>query len=230
MIWYDDAGDRDSMIPRPDGNPLLMLFDTSGQSEVADRDSIIRRQVQQGSPHDPIVYTLPKHSEIQAPVELKPSEDIPFLLEKYSREVAMVMGIPPHYVVSKSNMSHSTSSAAQSENTHTFTTNAQHVCRHLQNLLSDVHEVIYGKPMEFSIVPMPRISIESMEDIKILMETGLMLPEKAVRITDILLGSQNLPASGNEGGQYARHVQKMLLEPKPAASSSSSSSSSKAKK
>jgi hypothetical protein len=120
----------------------------------------------------------------------------------------------------------------QGENTHTFTTNAQKVCRHLERLLSNVHEAIYGEPSAFSIVPMPRISIESMDDIKTLMETGLMLPEKAVRITDILLGSQNLPSSGEEGGKHARKVQKLMLE-KPAAASSSggkkSSSSKKAK-
>lgn len=85
------------------------------------------------------------------------------LLEKYSRDVAFVLGIPPNYVVSKSNMSSSTSSSQQGENTHTFTTNAQSVCRHLERLLSDVHTVIYGEPAQFSIVPMPRISIESME-------------------------------------------------------------------
>ena len=83
------------------------------------------------------------------------------LLEKYSRDVAFMLGIPPNFVVSAS--SHKTGAQQQGENTHTFTTNAQAVCRHLERLLSDVHEVTYGKPADFSIVPMPRISIESME-------------------------------------------------------------------
>ena len=86
------------------------------------------------------------------------------LLEKYSRDVAFVLGIPPSFVVSKSNMTGSTSSSQQGENTHTFSTNAQSICRHLERLLSDVHQVIYGgDAVDFSIVPMPRLTIESME-------------------------------------------------------------------
>ena len=157
------------------------------------------------------------------------SQDIGLLMEKYSRDVAFVLGIPPNYVVSKSSLSSSSSSSQQAENTHTFTTNAQNVCRHLERLLSDVHEVVYGEPTEFSIVPMPRISIETMADIKVLMDTGLMLPEKAVRITDILLGAQNLPMSGEEGGAHARNVQKLMLEKPTAATSGKGKKKSKKK-
>jgi hypothetical protein len=48
------------------------------------------------------------------------------------------------------------------------------------------------------------------------METGLILPEKCVKLVDILLQSQNLPTSGDAGGEHARKVQKLMLE-KPAA-------------
>lgn len=68
------------------------------------------------------------------------------------------------------------------------------------------------------------------QDIKSLMETGLILPEKCVRLVDILLGAQNLPVSGDAGGEHARKVQKLMLEPKPAAASSSGSGSSAKKK
>lgn len=192
----------------------------------------------QNKPHDPVVYTLPKHSELEPQVDLKPVEDINLLLEKYSRDVAFILGIPPSFVVSKATLTSSNSSALQGENTNTFTTNAQAICKHLQALLSDVHQVIYGKPMQFTILPMPRLSLESVEDLKSLMDTGLILPEKAASITDILLGTQNLPISGKEGGEHARKVQKLMLEPPPSAaagssgsgSGSSSSSSSKKKK
>lgn len=97
------------------------------------------------------------------------------LLEKYSRDVAFVLGIPPNFVVSKSNMTGSSSSAQQGENTHTFTTNAQSICRHLERLLSDVHEVIYGDAAEFSIVPMPRVTIETMEVIYVSIMCKFML-------------------------------------------------------
>lgn len=110
-----------------------------------------------------MVYTLPKHSELVQPIDLKPVEDIGMLLEKYSRDIAFVLGIPPNFVVSKSSMSSSSSSDLSAENTQTFTSNAQSVCKHLERLLSDVHEVVYGQPAEFSIIPMPRVAIEKME-------------------------------------------------------------------
>lgn len=213
-------------MPGTDHNPLSLLFDSNGESEVRGRDSLVKRNVMQGKPHDPIVYTLPKHSEVVQAVDLKPVEDISMLLEKYSRDVAFMLGIPPNYVVSRSTMSTSSSSDHQSSNAHTFTTNAQAVCRHLERLLCNVHEVIYGKPADFSIVPMPRLSIESMEDVKTLMECGLILPEKCVRLVDILLGAQNLPASGEQGGAHARQIQRLGLV-KPAAGSSSSKSKTK---
>jgi hypothetical protein len=37
--------DRDTRVPTADGNPLALLFDSSGEGEVRGRDSIIRRQV-----------------------------------------------------------------------------------------------------------------------------------------------------------------------------------------
>ena len=82
--------------------------------------------------------------------------------------------------------------------------------------------MVYGEPAVFTIVPMPRVSIDTMDDIKNLMDSGLMLPERAVQLVDTLLRSQNLPESGEEGGKHARRVQKLMLE-KPSAEGSSSS-------
>jgi hypothetical protein len=222
--------DAEVTCPRADGNPLLALFDAHGETEVVNRDYIIRKQVVQGKPHDPIVYTLPKHSELEPQVDLKPVEDINFLLEKYSRDVSFILGIPPNFVVSKTSLSSSNSSAIQTENTNTFTTNAQSICKHLQALLSDVYQVIYGKPMQFTILPVPRLSLESVEDLKSLMDTGLILPEKAASIADILLGTQNLPVSGKEGGEHARKIQKLLLEPPASSAGSSGGTAAKKKK
>ena len=67
--------------------------------------------------------------------------------------------------------------------------------------------------MHFTILPVPRLSLESVEDLKNLMEVGLILPEKASSIADILLGTQNLPTSGKAGGEHARKVQKLILDP-----------------
>lgn len=218
------SGEQDLVCPRADGNPLMTLFDMNGENEVKHRDILIKRQVTQNRPHDPVVYTLPKHSELEQQVDLKPVEDLGFLLEKFSRDVAFLLGIPPNFVVSRTSLTSSNAAAIQAENTNTFTTNAQAICKHLQALLSDVHQVIYGKPMHFTILPVPRLSLDTVDDLKNLMDTGLILPEKASSIADILLGTQNLPTSGAAGGEHARKVQKLMLEPKPPASSSSGSS------
>ena len=223
------ASDLNAAVPPADGNAMSMMFDSNGEGEMRGRDNMVRRNVLQGRPHDPVVYTMPMHAEVAQHIELKPVEDVGLLMEKYSRDVAFVLGIPPGYVVSKSNTTSSSEAAQSMMNTGTLSTNAQSICSHLQLLLSDVHEVIYGKPAEFSIVAMPRMSIETVEDIRNLVEAGLMLPEKAVEVMDILLRSQNLPESGAEGGKHARAIQKLVLT-KPAASSSSLSSSKKAKK
>lgn len=66
--------DLNTRVPGADSNPLTLLFDTNGESEVSSRDSLIKRNVVQGRPHDPVVYTLPKHSELSQTVELKPVE------------------------------------------------------------------------------------------------------------------------------------------------------------
>jgi hypothetical protein len=68
------AHDLNTRVPNADGNPISMIFDTNGASEVNGRDSIIKRNVVQGRPHDPVVYTLPKHSELAQPMDLKPIE------------------------------------------------------------------------------------------------------------------------------------------------------------
>ena len=96
--------------------------------------------------------------------------------------------------------------------------NTQTVCKHLERLLSDVHEAIYGTPALFNIVAQPRVAIESVQDIKDLVTLGLMLPHRGVEIVDMLLQSQNLPTSGKEG--YAHAKKAFTLQNQPAASSS----------
>lgn len=66
--------DLDTRVPNADGNPLSLIFDTNGENEIHGRDCLIKKNVLQGRPHDPVVYTLPKHSEVVQMVDLKPVE------------------------------------------------------------------------------------------------------------------------------------------------------------
>lgn len=115
----------------------------------------------------------------------------------------------------------------QVENLHQFVNNTQTVCKHLERLLGDVHEAIYGEQALFSIVAQPRVGIESIQDIKDLVESGIMLPRTAAQIVDTLLMCQNLPTSGEEGHAHAdKYFEAMMMaELKKAAAASSSNNS-----
>jgi hypothetical protein len=61
----------------------LLLFPSSSSStllttpkpkQVSGRDALVKKNVCQGRPHDPVVYTLPKNSEMVQSVDLKPVE------------------------------------------------------------------------------------------------------------------------------------------------------------
>ncbi len=72
-----------------------------------------------------------------------------------------------------------------------FSTNTHEICRHLQNLLRQVYCQIYRKDpeaVEFTLVPMPRLEIETIQDFKVLHEIGVLTPDMSVKISRILLG------------------------------------------
>jgi len=65
------------------------------------------------------------------------------------------------------------------------------ICRHLQTLLRSIYCHIYDKDpetVEFLLVPMPRLEIETIGDFKILHEIGALTPDMSVRLSGILLG------------------------------------------
>jgi hypothetical protein len=198
--------------------------DTVAQEDAMARHNFIRERVTRPAPgpHTPMVYTLPVMTESLNVQELHPVEDCNMLLEKYTRDVALLLGIPPHFVVSHTNLTSSHAANSQIENLHQFINNTQVVCKHLERLLSDVHMAIYGEEALFSIVAQPRVAIENIQDIKDLVEMGLMLPRTASQIVDMLLQCQNLPTSGAAGGQHAetffRHMIMAQIEKAKSAS------------
>jgi hypothetical protein len=75
-----------------------------------------------------------------------------------------------------------------------FSTNMHEICRHLQALLTSVYNRIYGaRPpgaVQFLLVPMPRLEVESIEDFKVLHEIGALTPDMTVKLSRILLGEE----------------------------------------
>ena len=58
-------------------------------------------------------------------------------------------------------------------------------------LLRDVYCDIYGEDpfgVRFSLTPMPRLEIESVEDIKVLHEIGALTPDLSLRLSRVLVG------------------------------------------
>lgn len=97
------------------------------EHEAAMRESSIKDMLRtQTTCHNPLLYSLPNNTQSLVVQDLKPVEDVAFLLEKYTRDVALVMGIPPHFVVSKTNLQTSTASSSQ---VHLFDSVGVHLCK-----------------------------------------------------------------------------------------------------
>lgn len=107
-------GERDNPIPPINNILAAHAFDEAARRELIARDLAIRGVV--GHPpgaHLPMVYTFPTDTDTLQVQDLKPVEDINMLLEKYTRDVALLLGIPPHFVVSHTNLSSSHAASSQ---------------------------------------------------------------------------------------------------------------------
>jgi hypothetical protein len=165
------------------------------------------------SNHHPEVYALPRDHDVVPQARLEPCEDLAFLLDKYRRDVCALVGVPYEMIIGRENGNHETvwlslilsrlfmllliRKVLQVRKTiasgRIFSTNMHEVCRHLQTLLRSVYCSIYkAKPedVEFLLVPMPRLEVETIQDFKILHEIGALSPDMTVKLSRILLGEE----------------------------------------
>ena len=68
------------------------------------------------------------------------------------------------------------------------------VCSHGQNFLDDIYCHIYRvdpatASVEFILTPMPRLEVESVNDLKVLFEIGALTPDMSVELSRVLLGN-----------------------------------------
>ena len=177
------------------------IFPAFHAHNVWQREHVIRRQfMDTPSNHHPEVYALPRDHDIVPQPTLQPCEDLQFLLDKYRRDVCALTGVPQEMVVGKDGGGHETVRKTLSAG-RIFSTNMHEICRHLQSLLTSVYNRIYGaRPpgaVQFLLVPMPRLEVESIEDFKVLHEIGALTPDMTVKLSRILLGEE--PASMARG-------------------------------
>lgn len=194
---------------RVEDNPTQYLMDfvhenyyeppTVGQSlfppfqahNVWQRENIMRRQfMETPSNHHPEVYALPRDHDIVSQTMLQPCEDLTFLLDKYRRDVGALMGIPVEMIMGKSGGGQETVRRTLASG-RIFSTNMHEMCRHIQTLLSRIYCRIYKKDpdtVQFLLIPMPRLEIETIEDFKVLYDIGALTPDMSIKLSKILLG------------------------------------------
>ena len=159
---------------------------------VWQRESIIRKQFRDNpSTHHPDVYALPRDHQVSSQQMLTPCEDLQFLLDKYRRDVAGLFGVPFDMILGRDTGGHETVRKTMASG-RLFSTNMHEICRHLQNLLKQVYRKIYshGENVEFLLVPMPRLEVETIQDFKILFEIGALTPDMSMKLSRILLGEE----------------------------------------
>ena len=160
------------------------------------------------SNHHPEVYALPRDHDVVQQQNLEPCEDLTFLLDKYRRDVSALTGVPHEMIIGRDHGNHETVRKTIASG-RIFSTNMHEVCRHLQGLLRACYCEIYSaKPedVEFILVPMPRLEIETIQDFKILHEIGALTPDMSVKLSRILLGEEPGANKKNRKSQAVQQV------------------------
>jgi hypothetical protein len=172
------------------------IFPNIQAHNVWQREHVMRRQVHETpSNHHPEVYALPRDHDVVPQQHLDPCEDLTFLLDKYRRDVSALTGVPHEMIIGRDNGNHETVRKTIASG-RIFSTNMHEICRHVQTLLRVVYCRIYSaraEDVEFILVPMPRLEIETIQDFKILHEIGALTPDMTVKLSRILLGEEPGP-------------------------------------
>lgn len=168
------------------------LFPPFQAHNVWQREHVMRRQfTDTPSNHHPEVYALPRDHDVVPQPTLAPCEDLVFLLDKYRHDVSALTGVPHEMISGRGGGSHETIRKTMASG-RIFSTNMHEVCRHLQSLLCQVYSATFPDTLpsevEFVLVPMPRLEIETIQDIKALHEIGAISPDMVIKLSRVLLG------------------------------------------
>ena len=68
------------------------------------------------------------------------------------------------------------------------------------DMLHEVYECIYKGQAQFNLIALPRLEIQGMEDLKTLHEIGVLQPDHAVQLSDVLLGVKRRKQQSNTVG------------------------------
>ena len=81
-----------------------------------------------------------------------------------------------------------------------FSARIQRVCQFLKQLAANAYQNIYKKEKaEFYLIPLPRLEIQKIEDLKILFDCGILESHHSVELSSILLGEFKRKRPRDEG-------------------------------
>lgn len=141
---------------------------------------------QRPSNHREMVYELPPHHHIEQMPVLKPVVDIDFMTNKFRHSVCSLLGIPAEMIIAdRDTQKQSRGGKATSR---IFQNKMSRMCSFLSDLLGEVYAHIYKEQVKFHLVALPRLEIQGMEDLKILHEIGVLQPDHALLLSEVLLG------------------------------------------
>jgi len=195
---------NDWVVPQ---NRLGLTTDTNLPTEIEQnayaRDAVMETITEaKVTEHKPIVYTLPKNSKLEATPSLTMLQNVEFMLQKFSKDAASVFGIPWELI--GGGYTQSTASSKSLENTRIFTTNMMRLCHSLQDLLASVYSATYGtaiQDIKFSLRPTPRLEVQDMSDLAVLLESGLVTSADAKNLSHMILGMDLRQSMGKNPGE-----------------------------
>ena len=184
---------------------------TELESNVYARDAVAETCIgAKKSQHKPVIYSLPKNTTLEQVHNLQPIQNIPELHQRLAKDISSIMGVP--YELISGGYSTTQGSKKSEENTRIFVTNMMEVCRHLCILMQNVYCATYGGAQDtvaFSMRPTPRIAIDTVEDLKVLLEAGVIEHSNAMEISNMLLGVELKQGAGkiaNAGGGSKQYM------------------------
>jgi len=137
--------------------------------------------------HREVVYELPPHHHLEATPVLKPVVDVEFMTSKFRHSVCSLLGVPIEMVMAdKSAQKESRGGRATSR---MFQSKMSRMCMFLSDLLAEAHQLIYKEAAEYNLMALPRLEVQGIEDLKTLHEVGVLQPDHAIRLSEILLGT-----------------------------------------
>jgi hypothetical protein len=141
------------------------------------------------SNHREIVYELPPNHHVEPMPVLKPVVDMEYMTRKFHKSVCCLLGIPSEMVQADRDATSSHGSRGGRLTSRIFQGKMARMCIFLSGLLQEVHQRIYKEEAEFHLVALPRLEVQGIEDLKILHEIGVLQPDHALRLSEVLLGT-----------------------------------------